>query len=97
MKYFTWNTEKNEKLKEERGISFEEVVLHIERGHLFDIIEHPNQEVYRGQKIFIVKIDDHIYLVPFTESKEELFLKTIIPSRKMTKKYLGKGESGEKG
>jgi hypothetical protein len=53
-----------------------------------DIVEHPNQEKYKGQKIFIVNIDQYAYLVPFVESEQETFLKTIIPSRKATKKYL---------
>lgn len=88
MKYFSWNEEKNERLKRERNISFEEVVFHIERGDLLDIVEHPNQERYQRQRLFIVNIDDYGYLVPFIESEVEVFLKTIIPSRKATKKYL---------
>jgi uncharacterized DUF497 family protein len=88
MKYFSWNAEKNERLKGERGVSFAEVVFHIERGDLLDIVEHPNQERYEGQRLFIVSIGDYGYLVPFVESEEEVFLKTIIPSRKATKKYL---------
>jgi len=88
MKYFSWNEEKNGLLKRERNVSFEEVVFHIERGDLLDIVEHPNQERYQGQRLFIVNIDSYRYLVPFMESEEEVFLKTIIPSRKATKKYL---------
>jgi len=88
MKYFSWNEEKNEQLKRERNVSFEEVVFHIERGDLLDIVEHPNQERYQGQRLFIVNIDNYGYLVPFIESEEEVSLKTIIPGRKATKKYL---------
>jgi uncharacterized DUF497 family protein len=88
MKYFSWNDEKNERLKRERDISFEEVVFHIERGDLLDIVEHPNPERYQGQRVFIVNIESYAYLVPFIESDEEVFLKTIIPSRKATKRYL---------
>ncbi len=58
MKYFSWSSEKNESLKGERGVSFEEVVFYIERGDLLDILEHPNQERYPGQRIFVVNIDD---------------------------------------
>jgi uncharacterized DUF497 family protein len=94
MKYFSWNNEKTQLLKSERNISFEEVVFHIEKKHVLDIVEHPNQEKYKGQKIFIININDYAYLVPFVESKEEIFLKTIIPSRKATKKYL-QGEKDE--
>jgi len=88
MKYFSWDNEKNQFLKAERHISFEEVVFHLEKEHLLDIVQHPNQEKYKGQKIFIVNIDNYAYLVPFVESEQEIFLKTIIPSRKATKNYL---------
>jgi len=88
MKYFSWNEAKNELLKEERQVSFEDVVFYIEQGFLLDVLEHPNQEKYKGQKIFVVQIDDYAYLVPFIENDLEIFLKTIIPSRKATKKYL---------
>jgi uncharacterized DUF497 family protein len=88
VKYFSWNSEKNESLQRERGVSFEEVVFHIERGDLLDVLEHPNQERYPGQRIFVVNIDDYAYLVPFLESEAEVFLKTIIPSRKATNMYL---------
>ena len=88
MKYFSWNSEKNQSLKRERGVSFEEAVFHIERGGLLDIMEHPNQERYSGQRIFVVNIGDYAYLVPFVESGTEVFLKTVIPSRKATDTYL---------
>ena len=88
MKYFSWNEAKNELLKSERHVSFEDVVFYIEKGFLLDVLEHPNQEKYEGQKIFAVQIDDYVYLVPFIENDHEIFLKTIIPSRKATRKYL---------
>ncbi len=56
---------------------------------LLDTIEHPNKKKYQNQRIFIVEINDYAYLVPFVEDERIIFLKTIIPSRKMTKKYLG--------
>jgi len=71
-----------------RGISFEAVVFRIERGDLLDVGEHPNQEKYRGKRMFIIKIEDYAFLVPFVESEDEVFLKTIIPSRKAARKYL---------
>ena len=88
MKYFLWNEEKNELLRTERDISFEEIVLYIEKGYLLDILEHPSPEKYPGQKVFVVQVEEYAYLVPFVESENEVFLKTIIPSRKATKKYL---------
>lgn len=93
MKTYSWNPEKNELLKQDRGISFEEIVLNIHLGNEIDIYEHPNQEHYPGQKISVVLVEGYAYLVPFVESNEEIFLKTIIPSRKATKHYTG--ESNE--
>ena len=92
MKYFAWDPKKNEQLKKEREISFEEVVDSIESGKVLDIIENPNLKKYPGQKYYIVDIADYAYIVPFVEDEEKQFLKTIFPSRKMTKKYLKKGE-----
>ncbi len=90
MKYFTWDQEKNEKLKGRRGVSFEEIVLHIERGDVLDILEHPNQERYEGQRVFVVRIGDYVYLVPFVEEAEHVVLRTSIPSRKATRNYIHK-------
>ena len=89
MKYFTWSLEKNERLKQERGISFEEIVFHIQRGDIADLLEHPNQSRYPDQRVFVVIADQYAYLVPFVETDKEVILKTIIPSRKATKRYLG--------
>ncbi len=88
MKFFKWNLEKNAQLIKERGVSFERVLHCIEREGILDIIEHPNQSRYPNQKMFIVGIEKYAYLVPFVESGTEIFLKTIIPSRKATKKYI---------
>ena len=90
MKAFQWNEDKNQRLKVERGISFEEVIVHIVAGNLLDVIERPNLDRYEGQRMFIVRIRDYVWLVPFIETEDELFLKTIIPSRRATKKYLGR-------
>jgi uncharacterized DUF497 family protein len=87
MQYYNWNDEKNEKLKKERNISFEQVIFHIETGDLLDVVRNPKKK-YKNQKIFIVNINDYAYLVPFVEEEKEIFLKTIIPSRKATKNYL---------
>ncbi|OGM02501.1 toxin [Candidatus Woesebacteria bacterium GWA1_41_8] len=91
MKYFDWNKEKNELLKIERDISFEEVFIAIESGGLLEIVRHSNQKKYPNQKFFVVNINNYVYLVPFVEDEEKIFLKTIIPSRKATEKYLVKG------
>ena len=95
MKYFAWDDEKNAKLKAERGIGFEDVVFHIERGDLLDTLTQPNPERYVGQRIFVVRREDYVYLVPFVEDEHTVFLKTIIPSRKATKQYLGEESDDE--
>ena len=89
MKYYVWDPEKNELLKKQRGVGFEDVVFHIEAGDEIDIVEHPNKKRYPNQKMSVVAIEGYVYLVPFVESETELFLKTIIPSRKATRQYLG--------
>jgi uncharacterized DUF497 family protein len=89
MKTITWNPEKNKRLKQERSVSFEDVVYHMMAGDILDTFEHPNQDRYPGQQIHVINIEGYAYLVPFVESEDEVFLKTVIPSRKATKTYLG--------
>lgn len=89
MKSYNWNRDKNKVLKMERGISFEEIVFHIDNGDELSVYPHPNQERYPNQLISVVAVNDYAYLVPYVESENEIFLKTIIPSRKATKKYFG--------
>ena len=88
MKFLDWNDAKNEQLRRERGVCFEDVVLSLAQGGLLDIIAHPDPTAYPGQRIFIVRINDYVHLVPFVEDGNVVFLKTIIPSRKMTARYL---------
>jgi uncharacterized DUF497 family protein len=89
MKSINWNTEKSLALKASRGICFEDVVFFIERGEILDDYLHPNQKAYPGQRIMVIGVANYAYLVPYVENEEELFLKTIIPSRKATQRYLG--------
>jgi len=88
MKIFNWKDEKNRMLKKERGVCFEEIVFFIENGQLMDILEYPNPDKFSGQKLFVVAIDDYGFIVPFVMRGEEIFLKTIFPSRKYTKQYI---------
>jgi hypothetical protein len=88
--YFEFNFEKNLNLLKERGISFDQIIALIGEGCLLDVIDHPNLERYPNQKIFVVDVDGYCYLVPYVENGKEIFLKTIIPSRKATKEYLNK-------
>ena len=89
MHHYQWSADKNAQLKAERDVSFEQVVMHIKGGDLLDVYKHPNQIRYPGQQILIVRIREYVYVVPFVESAENRFLKTIIPSRKATCEYLG--------
>ena len=89
-KRFSWNAEKNQLLQQERGISFERIVFEIANGNELGIVDHPNQDKYPGQKIAMVQVDDYVFAVPLVDSAEEIFLKTIIPSRKATRQYRGK-------
>ncbi|MFM9912431.1 MAG: toxin [Methylophilaceae bacterium] len=88
MKPFRWNHEKNEALKLERSISFEEIVLAIEADGLLDELRHPNAEKHPNQSAFVVVLDAYVYLVPYAEEPDYFFLKTVIPSRKATRNYL---------
>lgn len=88
VEYLEWSAEKNARLKAQRGISFEEIILCIAQGGLLDILVHPDRERYPGQRVLVVDVDNYVYLVPFVESDEGFFLKTIIPSRKATREYL---------
>jgi hypothetical protein len=90
VKYLSWSIEKNLKLKNERGISFEEVTVQILSGNLLDVLTHKNQERYPGQRVLVVRINNYAFLVPYVETESEVFLKTVIPSRQATKKYIGK-------
>lgn len=88
MKRFVWNEKKNRRLKRERGISFEMIVSQIEAGKMLDKVRNPNRAKYRDQMMFIIELDGYAFLVPFSEDEYEIFLVTVIPSRKATKKYL---------
>ena len=87
MVIYNWDKEKNIKLKVERDITFEEIVFYISSENLLDIIKNPNT-IYKNQFMFVVNINNYVYLIPFVKNKNEIFLKTIYPSRKATKKYL---------
>ena len=93
---FDWNNEKNMMLKRDRNISFERIIVAIEKDGLFDILEHPNKEKYPNQLLLLVEIDRYVYVVPCVLENDVCFLKTIFPSRKYTSKYFDwKGEENE--
>lgn len=92
MKPFRWNAEKNKWLQAERGVSFESMVVAIEGPGLLDILAHPNDARYPGQRILVVAHEGYAYLVPLVEEMDHFFLKTVIPSRKATRDYLRQGD-----
>jgi hypothetical protein len=96
MKPFRWNPDKNETLKIERSISFEEIALAIEADGLLDELRHPNSEKYPNQSVLVVALDGYVYLVPYVEESDYYFLKTVIPSRKATRDYLLRSTPDEK-
>lgn len=89
VKPFRWSPEKNELLRTERGVGFEQVVVAIDEGGLLDVLAHPNPERYPRQRVAVVAVDGYAMLVPYVEADDHLFLKTVIPSRKATREYLG--------
>lgn len=89
MKKYIWDDEKSKKLRKERGIDFEDIVILIEGGFVLAIIEHPNREKYSNQKIYVINVNSYAYCVPYTEDEQAVHLVTIFPSRKYTKIYLG--------
>ena len=88
MRPINWSSEKNRKLIEGRNVSFEDVVFCLQNNALLDDMSHPNREKYPHQRVFVVAIDDYAYLVPYVETEDEIFLKTVIPSRIATKRYI---------
>lgn len=88
MKQINWNAEKNQQLMSERGVSFEDVLFALQSGGLLDDGPHPNRDIHPKQRLFVVRVDDYAWLVPYVENDREIFLKTIIPSRKATRKFL---------
>lgn len=92
MKYIVWDQEKNEKLKQERGVSFEEIMNAAIGGGILTILDHPNKKKYSQQKMYVVELHEYAYMIPCVEDEEKIFLKTIFPSRKYTKKYIEKGD-----
>lgn len=91
VKPFRWSADKNAELLAELGVSFERVVVAVETGGLVDIVRHPNPSRYPRQRIMVVAWDGYAYLVPFVESDDHYFLKTVIPSRKATRDFVKKG------
>ena len=91
MALYVWEDKKNQKLKRERNVGFEAVVTAIQEGDVVDDYPHPNRKKYAHQRLMVVIIDAYAYLVPYIDKRGTLVLKTVIPSRKATKRYIKKG------
>ncbi len=85
---YLYDTDKDSKLKKERGIGFNEVITWIEEGKVVAIVNHPNSVKYPGQKIYVIEHEGYGYNVPFLEEGEKIILKTVFPSRKATKQFI---------
>lgn len=84
-----WSPEKNTELKARHGFGFERVLVALADGALLDERAHPNTEKYRHQRQLVVEIDGYAWVVSFIHDGERLLLKTLFPSRRATKDYLG--------
>jgi len=83
-----WNAEKDRLLRkrtDRNGIAFDDCLAKIRAGQIIDIIESRSRP---GQRVFVLEFDGYAYRVPFVENDEEIFLKTVYPDRKLTRKYL---------
>ncbi|HDQ45675.1 MAG TPA: BrnT family toxin [bacterium] len=87
---YNWDNDKNQRLKKERRISFEEIILAIDNGQLLDVLSHPNPEKYGNQRLYLVALEDYVVVVPFRKEGDEIYLITAFPSRRYTKRYFGK-------
>ena len=94
MTNYDWNKDKNEQLRQKRGVSFEDIIDAIENNQVLGLIGTATLEKYPNQSIMVVEIRGYVYCVPFVQDGSVTFLKTIFPSRKMKKQFLG-GQTNE--
>lgn len=83
---YAFDPDKNAWLVVERGISFEQIIALIEGGKLIQVLEHPDRARYPNQLLYEVDVDGYVYVVPVVREGRILFLKTVYPSRKATRK-----------
>ncbi|MEA2017106.1 MAG: toxin [Campylobacterota bacterium] len=86
---FKWDEDKNTKLKIERGVSFYDVLKVIKNNGVLDNYKHPNKEKYPNQYLYVVSLNNYIHYIPYVFDGDDIFLKNIIPSRKLNKQYKG--------
>jgi len=84
---YKWNEDKNSILKAKRGISFDDVVQVLASDGVIDNYKHPQSDKYPNQYIYVISINNYIYYIPYVIDINYIFLKNIIPSRKLNKIY----------
>ncbi len=84
---YDYNDAKNSKLLQERGIGFEDIITILDTKGYLAVIDHPNPTKYPNQQIYMIDVNNYVYLVPFEKHNNKCVLKTIYPSRKMTRLY----------
>ena len=89
---FDWDSEKNEWLRKERNISFEDIALLLAAGKLWKTADHPNPEKYPNQRVFLIPIDGYIFFVPFVTENDTIFLKTAFPPPKSNERLLNRNQ-----
>lgn len=87
MRRFIWKPEKNERLKQDRGLSFEQIEEVILSGGLKGILVN---RVHPEQILIVVLIDEYIVAVPAIVNATMIMLMTAYYSRKLNKRYGGK-------
>ena len=92
-----FNEEKNQLLKATRDVCFEDFLKALKEKNLLDNISHPSKK-YPHQRLYVIKIKGYVYAVPYItdRKKQEIFLKTIYPSRMLTRFYLKGGKNEKK-
>ena len=85
---FKWNEDKNSILKSQRGFSFDDVLSKMKDVGVLDNYKHPNVEKYPNQYIYVIELGGYVHYIPYVYDGDDIFLKNIIPSRKLHKKYV---------
>lgn len=90
---FIFDQRKNQKLFQQRGVTFEQAIESIAKNGVLLDFQHPNSEDYPNQRIMVIAIDGYPYSAPYVVDGEKFVLKTLFPDRRF--KYLLEGESNE--
>lgn len=95
MVQYDYNKEKDRLVRLRHGVSFKDIIQEIKRKRVLKRISHPNKTKYSNQKLYIIEIKGYAIVVPHVEQGDTIFLKTLFPSRKYTKKFIKRKEKYE--